>query len=135
MSDRLVGPLACEFSSPVSAGRSSWDSDPCGGALDIGQRRPVDILRRTVRWIRNPVAPRDVLVGRARQGLPCHGGAALKRSARDCQQMQSYWKQRGLGRLAALPWQPTEFIWAPVGERKVSSLPQCDYYFRYLVRP
>jgi hypothetical protein len=33
------------------------------------------------------------------------------------------------------PWQPTEFIWAPVGERKVSSLPHGDYYFRYLVRP
>ena len=33
------------------------------------------------------------------------------------------------------PWQRIEFIWAPVGERKVSSLPHGDYYFRYLVRP
>ena len=33
------------------------------------------------------------------------------------------------------PWQRVEFVWAPVGERTVSSLPHGEYYFRYLVRP
>jgi hypothetical protein len=33
------------------------------------------------------------------------------------------------------PWQPIEFIRAPVGVREVSSLPHGEYFIRYLVRP